>query len=463
MGSLEIDQPHQRSVWHRQRPICRPPRSVGRHWAGADFHRLETGSSDHHWWHLSTIHSRMNNSIGRWRSPARCPAIWSTAKNMITLYRLPLSGTLDIGIGTITLRNVPCSFTTQSDDASHQSVTPDKAIQGHPIPPPRFHEAAHRSENRARARRNIHCAPHVPPGEQQANKWKPPNSAVPVDPEICTVQISGFVHDFSVYVIEAAPSVWPWKTCTPGSHLTGVYWFSAAQYLCSAVGRRLHDRHCVEHRQSRAIHAQQAARLHGPPNPHRHLQHLGSSIHWSISAYNPYKDDETFLWLFSLPAILEISLIFELSVIISHSTVCPQFFFLSILVFLRHSRSVSNIKPKKEVFLSLFFSRDICQLCRCIFCTCTITRHLYNNCSFVYAHVVKICFSTNCHGLPSSRRSMLRSVVAVFNFLLSPSKCQWVDFYYFLQVLMWFLFNFNSGSRMEQRQVPQFPWTLFNC
>ena len=125
---------------------------------------------------------------------------------------------------------------------------------------------------------------------------------------------------------------------------------------------------------------------------------------------------------------------------------------------LQLSQSVSNIKnqkKKKSLFFSFFHRDPICWLCWCIFCTSTITCHLYNIVvvlfmplfvKFVSAQIVTVFW------LPLSHGSMLRIIVAVFTRFLSPSMCQWVNwnFLWALMFSVFKLFNFSSGSWLEQ-------------
>ena len=135
----------------------------------------------------------------------------SPAHNKLTLYRLPQSGILDIGIGTITLNNVPYSFTTQTVDASvkpHQAVDFNQAVQGSPVPPPDA------------VKLPIELKTDVAPGatftvrltlapanyiytQQVEAKAGTTDFAVLVGPGNYTVQVSGFIYNSTVYVPEA--------------------------------------------------------------------------------------------------------------------------------------------------------------------------------------------------------------------------------------------------------------------
>ena len=135
----------------------------------------------------------------------------SPANNTITLYRLPPSGILDIGIGKITLNNVPYSFFTQSVDTSvkpHQTVAFEKAIQGQPITPPGSVKLPIelKTELVLEAKFTVRITL-LPENYNYTQQVKAVTGttyfSVPVAPGVYTVQVSGFVHYFTVYVPEA--------------------------------------------------------------------------------------------------------------------------------------------------------------------------------------------------------------------------------------------------------------------
>ena len=128
----------------------------------------------------------------------------------LTLYRLPQSGTLDIGIGTITINNVPYSFTTQSVDASakpHQAVTFQKAVPGQPIIPPDSVKLPIEVKTEVASDATFTVQLRLLPDnyiyKQQLKANAGTTDFAAVAPGNYTVQVSGFVHNFTVYNPEA--------------------------------------------------------------------------------------------------------------------------------------------------------------------------------------------------------------------------------------------------------------------
>ena len=135
----------------------------------------------------------------------------SPANNIVTLYRLPPSGTLDFGINTITLNNFPYSFTTQSVNASakpHQAVTFDKATKGPSIIPPDSVKLPIVVNTKLALEATFTVRITLLPAnynytQQVKAVTGTTDFSVLVAPGTYTVQVSGFINDYTVYFPKA--------------------------------------------------------------------------------------------------------------------------------------------------------------------------------------------------------------------------------------------------------------------